>query len=111
MNGVIIEPFPLNWKDDSEAIGGGWPSNFNVSYFCEHFKPSLIDNLTSDSYYYINKCVDICFASHGEQIEEIVGKHGLVVISRVGSNPESFIYESDVLTKYIVSLYQLCQFQ
>lgn len=75
------------------------------------FKPSLIDNLTSDSYYYINKCLDICFASHGEQIEEIVGKHGLVVISRVGSNPESFIYESDVLTKYIVSLYQLCQFQ
>ncbi|PFX29796.1 nicotinamide/nicotinic acid mononucleotide adenylyltransferase 1-like [Stylophora pistillata] len=35
-----------------------------------------------------------------EDIEEIVGKHGLVVISRVGSNPESFIYESDVLTKY-----------
>jgi len=35
-----------------------------------------------------------------EDIEKIVGKHGLVVISRVGSNPESFIYESDVLTKY-----------
>lgn len=35
-----------------------------------------------------------------EDIEQIVGKHGLVVISRVGSNPESFIYESDVLTKY-----------
>ena len=34
MNGVIIEPFPLNWKDDSEVISGGWPSNFNVSYFC-----------------------------------------------------------------------------
>ena len=37
------------------------------------------------------------------QIEKIVGKHGLVVISRVGSNPESFIYESDVLTKHKVS--------
>lgn len=35
-----------------------------------------------------------------EDIEKIVGKHGLVVISRAGSNPESFIYESDVLTKY-----------
>ncbi|KAL9983528.1 hypothetical protein ACROYT_G005714 [Oculina patagonica] len=36
-----------------------------------------------------------------KDIEKFVGKdHGLVVISRVGSNPESFIYESDVLTKY-----------
>nr|XP_058959310.1 nicotinamide/nicotinic acid mononucleotide adenylyltransferase 1-like [Pocillopora verrucosa] len=40
-----------------------------------------------------------------EDIEEIVGKHGLVVISRVGSNPESFIYESDVLTKYINNIH------
>ena len=38
-----------------------------------------------------------------QQIEKIVGKHGLVVISRAGSNPESFIYESDVLTKFKVS--------
>ena len=43
-------------------------------------------------------CTSCCL-----QIEKIVGKHGLVVISRVGSNPESFIYESDVLTKYKVS--------
>ncbi|CAH3185302.1 unnamed protein product [Porites evermanni] len=35
-----------------------------------------------------------------KSIEKIVGKHGLVVISRAGSNPESFIYESDVLTKF-----------
>ncbi|XP_058959385.2 nicotinamide/nicotinic acid mononucleotide adenylyltransferase 1-like isoform X3 [Pocillopora verrucosa] len=40
-----------------------------------------------------------------EDIEEIVGKHGLVVISRVGFNPESFIYESDVLTKYINNIH------
>ena len=33
MSGVIIEPFLVNWKDDSGLIGGGWPSNFNVSYF------------------------------------------------------------------------------
>ncbi|EDW67764.1 nicotinamide/nicotinic acid mononucleotide adenylyltransferase 3 isoform X1 [Drosophila virilis] len=35
-----------------------------------------------------------------EDIEEIVANHGLVVISRCGSNPEKFIFESDILTKY-----------
>ncbi|XP_076055514.1 nicotinamide mononucleotide adenylyltransferase [Oratosquilla oratoria] len=35
-----------------------------------------------------------------EDIEAIVGKFGLVVITREGSNPYKFIYESDVLTKY-----------
>lgn len=34
-----------------------------------------------------------------EDIEEIVGRYGLVVITRAGSNPQQFIYESDVLTK------------
>ncbi|XP_014667507.1 PREDICTED: nicotinamide/nicotinic acid mononucleotide adenylyltransferase 1-like isoform X1 [Priapulus caudatus] len=33
-----------------------------------------------------------------EHIEEILGKYGLVVISREGSNPLKFIYESDTLT-------------
>ncbi|VDI26011.1 nicotinamide mononucleotide adenylyltransferase [Mytilus galloprovincialis] len=33
-------------------------------------------------------------------IEYIVGKHGLVCITREGSDPRKFIYESDVLTKY-----------
>ncbi|XP_015904455.1 nicotinamide/nicotinic acid mononucleotide adenylyltransferase 1 isoform X2 [Parasteatoda tepidariorum] len=33
-------------------------------------------------------------------IEKIVGKHGLVVITRSGSNPERFIYESDTLTTF-----------
>ncbi|KAG8197399.1 hypothetical protein JTE90_013519 [Oedothorax gibbosus] len=33
-------------------------------------------------------------------ISKIVGKHGLVVITRKGSNPEKFIYESDLLTKF-----------
>jgi len=36
------------------------------------------------------------------QMEEIVEKFGLVVISRAGSNPEQFIYDSDVLTKHKV---------
>jgi len=35
-----------------------------------------------------------------EDIAEIVSKYGLVVITREGSNPYKFIYESDVLHKY-----------
>ncbi|XP_037913434.1 nicotinamide/nicotinic acid mononucleotide adenylyltransferase 1 isoform X2 [Hermetia illucens] len=35
-----------------------------------------------------------------EDIEEILENHGLVVISRYGSNPEKFIFESDILTQY-----------
>ncbi|KAL8582899.1 hypothetical protein ACOMHN_043492 [Nucella lapillus] len=35
-----------------------------------------------------------------EDIEKIVGKYGLVCITRAGSDPQKFIYESDVLTKY-----------
>ncbi|XP_069962171.1 nicotinamide/nicotinic acid mononucleotide adenylyltransferase 3 isoform X2 [Bactrocera oleae] len=35
-----------------------------------------------------------------KDIEDIVGSHGLVVISRYGANPEKFIFESDMLTKY-----------
>ena len=33
------------------------------------------------------------------QIEEIVSHYGIVVITRGGSNPQQFIYESDVLTR------------
>ena len=33
------------------------------------------------------------------QIDTIVGEYGLVVISRSGSNPEKFIYESDQLSR------------
>lgn len=35
-----------------------------------------------------------------EDIEEIVGKFGLVCISRQGSDPHKFIYDHDVLTKH-----------
>jgi len=42
----------------------------------------------------------LCFAV--SQMEEIVQKFGMVVISRAGSNPEKFIYESDILTKHKV---------
>lgn len=36
------------------------------------------------------------------QIEAILGQHGIVVISRSGSNPEKFIFESDLLNRYKV---------
>ncbi|KAK3095433.1 hypothetical protein FSP39_014653 [Pinctada imbricata] len=35
-----------------------------------------------------------------EDIEDIVSRFGLVCITREGSDPRKFIYESDVLTKY-----------
>uniref|UniRef100_A0A1B0CMR5 Nicotinamide-nucleotide adenylyltransferase n=1 Tax=Lutzomyia longipalpis TaxID=7200 RepID=A0A1B0CMR5_LUTLO len=35
-----------------------------------------------------------------DDIEAILGHHGLVVISRSGSNPEQFIFNSDLLSKY-----------
>ncbi|XP_058807795.1 uncharacterized protein LOC131673650 isoform X2 [Phymastichus coffea] len=36
-----------------------------------------------------------------EDIAEIVGTYGLIVITREGSNPYKFIYDSDVLSKYL----------
>lgn len=35
-----------------------------------------------------------------DDIEAIVGHHGIVVVSRNGSDPEQFIFNSDILTKY-----------
>ncbi|KAM3959845.1 nicotinamide mononucleotide adenylyltransferase isoform 1-T1 [Aphomia sociella] len=35
-----------------------------------------------------------------EDLEMIVGRHGLVVVSRAGSDPGRFIYESDMLYKH-----------
>ncbi|CAG9118437.1 unnamed protein product [Plutella xylostella] len=35
-----------------------------------------------------------------DDIEAIVGRHGLVVITRSGSNPDKFIYDSDLLYKH-----------
>lgn len=36
------------------------------------------------------------------QMETIVGKYGLVVITRAGTDPYKFIYESDQLYKHQV---------
>lgn len=38
------------------------------------------------------------------QVEAILGQHGIVVISRSGSNPEKFIFDSDLLNKYKVCM-------
>lgn len=38
----------------------------------------------------------------------IVRDYGLVVITRSGSDPEKFIYESDLLTNYKVKLPAVC---
>ncbi|XP_034254524.1 nicotinamide/nicotinic acid mononucleotide adenylyltransferase 1 isoform X1 [Thrips palmi] len=40
-----------------------------------------------------------------KDIETIVGQHGLVVITREGTNPYRFIYESDVLTKHMGNIF------
>lgn len=46
---------------------------------------------------------DVCIATSFDlflsliQIVSIISKFGLVVVSRFGSNPEKFIYESDIL--------------
>ena len=47
------------------------------------------------------------FSLSTSQIQDIVGKYGLVVISRYGHNPEKFIYESDNLTPLKVRVYKL----
>ncbi|RZC42954.1 nicotinamide mononucleotide adenylyltransferase 1 [Asbolus verrucosus] len=39
-----------------------------------------------------------------DDIEAIVGQHGLVVITRSKTNPLEFIYNSDVLTKYMSNI-------
>ncbi|GLV32593.1 Nicotinamide mononucleotide adenylyltransferase [Carabus blaptoides fortunei] len=40
-----------------------------------------------------------------EDIDMIVGQHGLVVITREGANPLKFIYESDILTRYMGNIH------
>ncbi|CRK90022.1 CLUMA_CG003747, isoform A [Clunio marinus] len=35
-----------------------------------------------------------------DDLEAILGQHGIVVITRNGSNPEQFIFDSDLLSKY-----------
>lgn len=44
---------------------------------------------------------------HVLQLETILGDYGIVVITRSGSNPEKFIYDSDMLTKHRVSYLEI----
>ncbi|XP_029173321.1 uncharacterized protein LOC114942181 isoform X2 [Nylanderia fulva] len=43
----------------------------------------------------------ICGLWLEEDIDAIVGEHGLVVITREGCNPNKFIYDSDILSKHM----------
>ncbi|XP_014481145.1 PREDICTED: uncharacterized protein LOC106747775 [Dinoponera quadriceps] len=43
----------------------------------------------------------ICGLWLEDDIDAIVGEHGLVVITREGSNPNKFIYDSDILSKHM----------
>lgn len=52
-----------------------------------------------------NRCDFICKEWFSFQIEAILGQHGIVVISRSGSNPEKFIFESDLLNRYKVNTF------
>ncbi|XP_054005090.1 uncharacterized protein LOC128890542 isoform X1 [Hylaeus anthracinus] len=40
-----------------------------------------------------------------DDIDAIVGEHGLVVITREGSNPNKFIYDSDILSRHMHNIY------
>ncbi|XP_063988711.1 uncharacterized protein LOC135168453 [Diachasmimorpha longicaudata] len=40
-----------------------------------------------------------------EDIDAILGHHGLVVITREGSSPNKFIYDSDILSKHMHNIY------
>ncbi|XP_034939276.1 uncharacterized protein Nmnat [Chelonus insularis] len=40
-----------------------------------------------------------------EDIDAILGQHGLVVITREGSNPNKFIYDSDLLSRHMHNIY------
>ncbi|KAI4472644.1 hypothetical protein M0802_016618 [Mischocyttarus mexicanus] len=40
-----------------------------------------------------------------EDIDAIVGQHGLVVITREGSNPNKFIYDSDILSRHMHNIH------
>lgn len=39
-----------------------------------------------------------------QDIESLIGDHGLAVITRAGTDPQRFIYESDILTKYLSNI-------
>ena len=45
------------------------------------------------------KCFNTSVCS---QIDEIVGRFGLVVVSRIGYNPQRFIYKSPILLRHQV---------
>ena len=79
-------------------------SSFSVEQICWNLSQLLVsghhkmyDDCTSQLLNFVVKITSYTLALL-PQIQDIVGKYGLVVISRYGHNPEKFIYESDNLT-------------
>lgn len=77
-----------------------------MSWLPENTKNNLVDSVTVKLL-----CGADLLESFGtpglwsnEDIETIVGRHGLVVVSRNKYNPQEFIYNSDLLTKYMSNI-------
>ncbi|KAJ3642163.1 hypothetical protein Zmor_024972 [Zophobas morio] len=76
-----------------------------------HWVPDDVRNYCGDSVQIKLLCGADLLESFGtpglwsdDDIEAIVGQHGLVVITRSNTNPNEFIYNSDVLTKYMSNI-------
>ncbi|XP_077296928.1 nicotinamide mononucleotide adenylyltransferase isoform X2 [Arctopsyche grandis] len=109
-NGSTSGP-PPPWMPDeinnfsmNNSIGIDETDSVNANY---QFINEENDNFSNNSVQLKLLCgADLLesFATPGlwspEDLEIILGEYGLVVITRSGNNPEKFIYDSDVLTKY-----------
>ncbi|KZC12425.1 Nicotinamide mononucleotide adenylyltransferase 1 [Dufourea novaeangliae] len=97
LNSVLFDPNNLNHisSEDLEWI----PENVKNSSDCTPIQIKLLcgaDLLESFGTYDL-------WAE--EDIDAIVGEHGLVVITREGSNPNKFIYDSDILSRHMHNIY------
>nr|XP_023029131.1 nicotinamide/nicotinic acid mononucleotide adenylyltransferase 3 isoform X1 [Leptinotarsa decemlineata]XP_023029132.1 nicotinamide/nicotinic acid mononucleotide adenylyltransferase 3 isoform X1 [Leptinotarsa decemlineata] len=86
-------------------------NNYNMNEADEDWIPENVKNGNNDPVKIKLLCgADLLesFAVPGlwadEDISEIVGQYGLVVITRSNTNPVEFIYNSDVLTKYMANI-------
>ncbi|XP_028390846.1 nicotinamide/nicotinic acid mononucleotide adenylyltransferase 1-like [Dendronephthya gigantea] len=99
-----------NWinADDWEVKQSNWVPTVNV---LEHTKETVVKKYSSSDSKDVPCVKLLCggdllesFAVPGlwneEHMAAIVRDYGLVVITRSGSDPEKFIYESDLLTNY-----------
>lgn len=100
INNYINDPDPPNWLPDDLI-------NLNSIDEPDNLMEKLNGNRVDDKVTLKLLCgADLLesFATPGlwsdEDIENIVGRHGLVVVTRAGGDPSRFIYESDMLYKH-----------